>query len=166
MQEKFPRLIKWMKSLCCMSKWEDFVLIALAKQKLRRDVIAMYKHRLERGSVWKCIQRRKAEKRAAGETASAEKQMQTMYLEIKVTSLSQGSDTWKQPLRKDYSSKFTFFVKCHGTLHWPQCCRQNLLVHNASTTMAEKKLNVFLIVTANEISQKLVMNEGLSNGSP
>lgn len=61
--------------------------------------------------------------------------------------------------------KFTFFVKCHGILHWPQCSRQNLPVHNASAPVTEKKKS-FFIVTANEISQKLVMNEGLGNGSP
>lgn len=83
---------------------------------------------------------------------------------------SQGCHTWEQPFRKDDRSKKIHFPKCHyvlrlhGTLLWPQCFRQTLPVHNSLILMTDKKM--IFIVMANEISQKLVMNDGLSNGSP
>lgn len=61
-------VIKWMKSLYSMSKWEYFGLITLLKQKLRRDVIAIYKYRLERRICGRA--RKGREDRAVDETQS------------------------------------------------------------------------------------------------
>lgn len=83
---------------------------------------------------------------------------------------SQGCHTWEQPFRKDYRDKKIHFPKCHytlrlhGMLHWPQCRRQTLPVHSSLILLTEERM-IFTVI-ANEISQNLVMNEGLSNGSP
>lgn len=83
---------------------------------------------------------------------------------------SQCFHTREQPLRKDYRDKKIHFpkwhyvVRLHGTLHWPQCCRQTLPVHISLILMTDERM--ILVVMANEISQKLVINKGLHNGSP
>lgn len=89
MQKKIPWVIKWMRSLCYMSKWEGFSLITLVKQKLRRDVIATYKYRLERmmcGSA--CREGRQKRKSYRWYTALAQHQMKTMYLETRTKCLN------------------------------------------------------------------------------
>lgn len=156
-----------MKSLCCLSKWEDFSLISLVKQKLRRDVIAVYTYRLERrmcGSA--CWEDRK--ERATSETALAQQHMKTMYLEIRTKYQNlKAVLAFQERLQRDENLTFSemiLYMVRHRILQWPQCCRQTLPVHNSPGPMTEKR--IIFTVTANEISQILVMRKGLSNGSP
>lgn len=78
-----------MKSLCCISKCEEFGLITLVKQSLRRDVIAIYKYRLER-RMCRTACKEGSQKRESylKDTALAEEQIKTMYLEIRTKYLN------------------------------------------------------------------------------
>lgn len=156
-----------MKSLCCISKCEEFGLITLVKQSLRRDVIGIYKYRLERRMCsTACKEESQKRESYLKYTTLAQEQIKTMYLEIRTKYLNFQAVAVGNSLsgritetRNLISSETPLYI---GT-QWDRAAPATVL-RNFSVPMIEKIM--FSVLTANKISQKLEINEGLSNRSP